>query len=249
MQYSIAKCLLTFSVLATLFVPYCQDKAIAQENSDISPTNFKITFDPPAEDSPRTSVGGGTRTGGQCIDQAKNSDLQFSVLQPASAMGLTVASHPTVLVYLPETSAERAFFSWRSEDNKDQYQTILPIENTSGIISLAFPDDAPPLEVGKNYQWALGIMCDGRLQPDSPMVQGHIKRVALKPSVQSQIESAGSLESAALYAEAGIWYETVATLAQLKTAQPNDRTLMTNWSELLTSVGLEKIAEAPLSTN
>lgn len=234
--------------MATLFIPYQQSKAIARENLDRTPTNFKVTFDPPAEGMPMTSVGGGTRTSGQCIDRARNTDLPFSVLQPVSAMGLTVAAHPTVLVHLPETSAKKMFFSWRSEDNQDHYQTILPIKNISGIVSLAFPNDAPPLEVGKNYQWALGIMCDGRLQPDSPMIQGQIKRVSLDPSLQGRIESAGSLESAALYAKAGIWYETVATLAQLKAAQPNDRNLTTNWQDLLTSVGLEKIAEVPLKT-
>ena len=239
--------LLIFLSLTTLIAPYWQSKAIAQDNTNSgSATRFKVTFNPPAGDQPKTSIAGASRSIGQCINQAQNSNLPLAPLLPASAQGLTVASHPTVLAYLPATSAQKVFFSWQDENNNDHYQTILPVENKAGIVSLTLPDEAPPLEVGKNYQWSLAIMCDGKLQPDSPIVQGAIQRVEIEPGLSTRLQHANTLETAAIYGEAGIWYETIATLATLQTTQPHNSSLTSNWQELLTSVGLEKVASTPL---
>ncbi|MGL5942941.1 MAG: DUF928 domain-containing protein [Waterburya sp.] len=248
--------------MTILITPFSQSQAIAQETSKstaVKPAvgqaqgipapsvkGLKVTFNPPAGDKPKISTGGASRSHGQCINQAENSALPFAALIPTSALGLTVASHPTLLAYLPETNASKVLFSWQDENNQEHYQTILPIENKTGIISLTLPEDAPPLEVGKNYQWALAVMCDGRLQPDSPMIQGQIKRVEITSSLSDRLKNANPLETAALYAEAGIWYETVATLAQLTANQPNNSDIKSNWQNLLTSVGLEKVATTPL---
>ncbi len=246
-----SKTLISFFALGILVAPLWSTQAIAQENSRTftAPTQFKVTFDPPAEDMPKSSTGGASRTISQCFNQTENSAIPFSALLPNSTQGLTTASHPTILAYLPETSAQNVFFSWRDENNQDLYQAILPIEkeNKGGIINFDLPEDSPALEVGKNYQWALGIMCDGKLQPDSPMVQGQVKRVELASTIQNRLDSDISLKNAALYGENGLWYDTVATLAQLKTAQPDNENLTSNWSELLTSVGLAEIVEAPLN--
>lgn len=257
------KSLLTFWALTMAIAPFSQSQAIAQETSKstavkstvgqaqsipVTPSvkGLKVTFNPPAGNKPKTSTGGASRSLGQCINQAENSALPLAALLPNSASGLTVASHPTVLAYLPETNASKVFFSWQDENNQEHYQTILPIENKAGIISLTLPQDAPPLEVGKNYQWALAVMCDGKLQPDSPMIQGQIKRVEMTPSLSDRLKNANPLETAAIYGEEGIWYETVATLAQLTANQPNNSDITSNWQNLLTSVGLEKVATTPL---
>ncbi len=253
-QFPKYKSFLGFFALGILILPMWQIQAIAQSDSQTSTipsqsTQFKVTFDPPTEDMPRRTTGGASRTISQCVNQLEHEDISFSALLPASTQGLTAASHPTILAYLPETDAQKVFFSWRDENDQDHYQAILPITNRSGIISLNLPENAPPLEVGKNYQWAIAIMCNDRLQPDSPMVQGQVKRVELASAIQSRLDNDISLNNAAIYGETGLWYETVATLAQLKKAQPNNQNLALNWSNLLSSVGLAEVAEAPLKIN
>lgn len=205
-------------------------------------------FDPPMGDKPKTSQAGASRGIGKCLQQAENVDLPFSPLLPISEQALTAASHPTVLAYLPQTSANKALFSWRDENNNEHYQTILPINNQGGVISLSLPEIAPPLEIGTNYQWALAIMCDGQLHPDAPIIEGQIRRTALDAAIRDRLKTASPLEAAIIYGKAGIWYETVATLAQLKTAEPQNQNLASNWQDLLTSVGLEKISQAPTAT-
>ncbi len=253
-RFSKFKSFLGFFALGVSILPIWQIQAIAQSDSDLSTmptqsTQFKVTFDPPAEDMPKRTTGGASRTISQCVNQLEYGDIPFSALLPASTQGLTAASHPTILAYLPETDAQKVFFSWREENNQDHYQAILPIANRGGIISLNLPENAPPLEVGKNYQWAIAIMCDDRLQPDSPMVQGQVQRVELASAIESRLDNDISLNNAALYGETGLWYEMLATLAQLKIAQPNNQNLALNWSNLLSSVGLAEVAEAPLNIN
>lgn len=259
------KFLITFCTLIIAITSGWQSKAVAQKNSvaasimesDRSLASAfktrkrgakasKVTFDPPAGERPKNTAGGASRSIGRCIKQAENMALPFTPLIPSSNQGLTVASHPTVLAYLPKTSADRVYFSWHDESSNNHYQTILPIKNQGGIVSLTLPQNAPPLEIGKNYKWSLAIMCDKKLQPDSPTIEGQIKRVAVESNLSVLLSNAGALETAAIYGEAGIWYETLNTLAKLKMAQPRNPTLSYNWQELLNSVELEKFATIPL---
>ena len=240
------KYLLTFCALTILINPYFTSQTIAEEISN-SPaaTTFKVTFNPPLEDQPKTSQGAASRCIGECNNQITNPNLSLVPLIPASAKGLTVASHPTVLVYLPQTSAQKVLFSWRDENNNDHYQTTLTLNHQGGVVSLTLPEDAPPLEVGKNYRWGLAIIPEGKLKPDTPTIEGQIQRVALDSTICDRLENANLLETAVIYGEAGIWYETIATLAKLKTAAPNDQNLAANWEYLLTSVGVENLSQIP----
>ena len=233
--------------LSAIVISSGQSLVVAQENSPSSANGFKVTFNPPTADKPKRTTGGASRTIGECINQAEKSAIPFTPLLPDSTSGLTTAAYPTVLAYLPETSANKVFFSWQDEDGNEHYQTILPMEQESGIVSLTLPETAPPLQVGKNYQWAMALMCDGKLQPDSPIVRGEIRRVEIASSLSDRLQTSNTLETAAVYGEAGIWYETASTMAQLVEARPDDAFLVANWQDLLTSVGLEKIALVPLA--
>ena len=54
------------------------------------------------------------------------------------------------------------------------------------------------------------------------------------------------MELPALYAQAGIWYEALATLAELRRSKPNDSVLISAWESLLQSVGLDTVAKEPI---
>ena len=206
---------------------------------------FNITFDPPNESQPKATKGGASR-GSQCVFDSQADSEPFAPLLPTTNIGLTTASHPTLLVHIPATSAESVFLTLQDENEDQVYQAILPIGNKSGIVSLDIPKDAPALETGKNYKWSFALMCDNKLRPDSPIVQGYVKRVELQSQLANQLQQATPVEMAALYGKAGIWYETIATLAQLRQNQPQNNDLKTAWNDILNSVGLEKVAKAEL---
>lgn len=205
-----------------------------------------VTFDPPGDGKPDDTAGGASRDGGTCPQDANALSPSFTPLKPTTHAGLTVAAHPTFFIYVPQTSAQKAVFVLKDEKEDYYYQTVLPIPRTAGILSFRLPDDAPTLEVGKTYQWSFIMVCGEGIRPDSPGVEGRIRRIEPNQALSSQLKNLSPLERAALYGKNGIWYDTIANLAEQRRSQPNDSTLVATWETLLKSVGLEAIASQPL---
>jgi Domain of Unknown Function (DUF928) len=200
-----------------------------------------LTFKPPGNAAPTQSTGGASRDGGQCLSDATRAGETFASLIPTENIGLTHQDRPTFMAYVPQNSAQKAFFSLQSQDGDYYYQTSMALPEEGGIVSISLPSDAPVLEVGKNYQWNLAIVCGENLQPDSPSVSGWVHRVQSNSTAQ-----AVTLEAAEQLASAGIWYDTLSTLATLRRAEPDNVALVQNWQELLGSAGLDAIAAEPL---
>ncbi|MBW4547305.1 MAG: DUF928 domain-containing protein [Symplocastrum torsivum CPER-KK1] len=207
---------------------------------------FQVTFEPPGDGKPDNTVGGASRDSGQCLQDAITSQQTITPLMPTTNRGLTLVERPTFFVYVPQTSAQKAFFSLKDKDESYYYQATLPMPETSGIVSLKLPADAPALEIGKSYQWSFVTICGERLAVDDPRVESQIQRIELNTEFSSQLKNLSPLERAAVYGADGIWYDTVATLAELRRSQPNDLTLAATWENLLKSVGLNAIATKPL---
>jgi len=166
-----------------------------------------------------------------------------------SVYGLTVAERPTFWFYVPYplTSSRPVEFVLQDEDGNDVYQTQFTESGTvPGVVGLQLPPTVAPLEVGKRYRWYFLIYCN----PEEPtFVEGWVERVALNPTLKTQLDQATTPQQKAdLYAQAGIWYEAVTTLAELRRQKPNDQALNAQWLELLQSVDLEAIATEPVTS-
>lgn len=217
--------------------------AKAQNKSIYTSKKHHVTFEPPQGTKPEHTVGGASR-GEQCPSNSQEPGLPITALLPTNSRSLTVKSRPTLLVYVPERSATKALLAVRDADENYDYQTTISIGDRAGIVSLDLPDDAPALEIDREYKWSLILMCDGKLRPDSPVVQGDVMRVVPDRRLTHKLAQADLYESAVIYGDAGLWYDTISSLAQLKTSNPKDLKIVSNWEGLLNSVGLEKIAKA-----
>lgn len=206
----------------------------------------QVTFDPPGPGEPDDSAGGASRDGGKCTQDTERLSPSVTPLRPANQQGLTVAERPTFFVYVPETSAKKAFFTLKDKTEDYYYQATLPLPQASGIVSFQLPSEAPALTVGKSYEWTFVTICGQKLAVDDPSVGGQIQRIEPSSHLTSQLNNVSPLERAALYGAKGIWYDTLTTLAELKRSQPNNSTLAATWENLLKSVGLEAIATQPL---
>ncbi|MGA9382322.1 MAG: DUF928 domain-containing protein [Phormidium sp.] len=204
-----------------------------------------VTFEPPGSGKPDDTAGGASRGGG-CPQEVISIGGCVIPLMPTNKEGLTTTSRPTFFIYIPENSAKEVFFSLVDENNKNHYQTKIRLTGKSGIIQFTLPENAPPLEVGKNYRWAFIVIGEQGLRPDSPGVQGRIRRIEPNATLQTQLQNVTPIERAALYGKNGIWHETLASLAEARKLQPNDANLVNKWEQLLKSVGLDAIASQPL---
>ncbi|AFZ21688.1 DUF928 domain-containing protein [Allocoleopsis franciscana] len=216
----------------------------------------QVTFEPRKDQpAPTTTVGGGRRNDGRCSQdrissaqstlEVKSLDQLLTPLlrSPVTDPQLTVSPRPTFLVYVPQTSAT-AMELTLERDGKGIYQTTVNLIGTPGIVSIQLPANAPELEMGKDYKWLVSMVC-GSGAPEDSFVEGSVRRVQPN-STLSQIEQAKPLDKVALYAKNGVWFDTVAALAALRKAQPNDPQVASAWENLLKDAGLGAIAKAPL---
>lgn len=194
----------------------------------------KIPFKaPPNKPSPRRASTSQGASRGLLCSQSTAQTMTVKALVPESHYGLTAAARPTILAYLPETSATEVFFSIKGEDKQLHYEASLPISGKAGLLSLNLPDDAPALESGKHYQWFLAVKCNNELRPSSPFVDGWIQRVQVDRTVSTVAAQSPSIQKAASLGAAGFWYDTLATLMQLKQQQPNNQEIAQSWREVL----------------
>jgi hypothetical protein len=182
-------------------------------------------------------------------------------LVPASKIGSTIAEYPSIVWYMPKSSASAVEFVLSDANGQEIYSvnyalTKMFVEgegevSAHGLMSLTLPALAhlTPLEIGQDYQWELVLVCDREDRSGDVISVGGIRRVQLDPTLASRIQQATPPERVALYADARVWYETLTTLIELRRDRPNDKNLAEAWNKLLNSVGLSAISEEGASLN
>jgi Domain of Unknown Function (DUF928) len=158
-----------------------------------------LAYEPPARGAP-----------GDRKDAGSRDPHSFFALIPATNFGLTAIAHPTFWLYLPTTFlADIPFeFVLRDEQQEVVFRTFFEPEQTQQIASFCLPQNSPPLEIGKKYQWCFfcgNISC-----------QGWIERVEMKPEILAQLETASLRQRVLLLAKHGFWYETLTELVALR---------------------------------
>jgi Domain of Unknown Function (DUF928) len=210
-------------------------------------TAARVVFKPPGDRAPRTSAGGASRDTSACgIIRSKPVEENVTPLLPESNIGLTLAEHPTIFIYVPETRAKVAFISVQDTSDNNIYQDYLDLPEKSGIVQIKLPTVSPGLKIDQKYRWSLAMICTQALEPDSPFVSGWIHRVSVGNTLNNSQNSTVGLDSVIELAASGLWYDTLSTLAELRRSQPNNQILATSWQDLLNSVGLSAIANKPV---
>lgn len=205
-----------------------------------------VTFTP-AENAPapRQGQAASSRSGQVCGSNQAAVKAAVRVLLPRGNYGTTVSAHPEILVYVPETSAREALFALKTSDNRMVQRMTVPISGKAEIITIKLPETAPALEVGKTYKWYFGVKCAGSLRPNDP-AEGWIKRIEPDSALLPTQSTSNLLEAAEAYGSAGVWYDALAALGQLRKNEPNNRAIAQHWGEFLGSVGLNEMIDVEI---
>jgi hypothetical protein len=164
-----------------------------------------------------------------------------------SAIGqetLTVADAPTVFIYVSDTDAREGVFVLKDEDDNDIGRVTVALPDQPGIVRVQLPENlmSETLQVGQVYQWFFSPQSDNDSELNTTFVNGWIQRTELDASRISQLTDADPLAVVDLYAEAQLWQDALAVLAELRAANPNNPSLETKWNDLLTEAGLGALA-------
>ena len=231
-------------VLLIIFGLLFADGAIA----DIETT---VLFQPPPdEEQPRDTEGAASRQLGECAannleleSQSVSKELSLTALAPQSNHGLTTKERPNLWVYLPNTSAKQAILSIKKAGKTPHWQQLVDLDRNQGIIGIKLSKDAPALEIGTDYQWAVILVCGDRPSPNDPVATSWIKRVE---KTNSQSSSTSKLAQASIYAQQGIWYDSLDLLISQKSSLNNWQDL---WNKYLESAGLNIFSDRSVVEN
>ncbi|MEB3294919.1 MAG: DUF928 domain-containing protein [Synechococcales bacterium] len=202
-------------------------------------------FAPPSGSAtPRQAARGASRVGSVAATPMEQQAMK--PLVPQSYFGTTVQARPMIMAYVPASDAQEAIFSLKDEDGNMVYQMVLPVSGQAEIMTVQLPANAPALEVGKNYQWLMALKLDSHLRPSSPYVDGWVQRITPTAELAKTLAEGDELADATAFGKMGVWYDCVATLANLRLNEPQSEKSTKNWNDLLSSVGLADIKTAPL---
>ena len=162
---------------------------------------------------------------------------------------LTVEANPTFLVYVGESKfpVKEAWFALLNEkhDKLIYEKTISLQDKVPGLVSISLPEttrldsEQDLLEVDKTYSWYFTIVFDPNDWSLNATTQGVVKRIAKEESLVQELAKTPEMNHPKVYAEYGIWTETVSSLAQLRERYPDNPQLEADWIDLLESVGLD----------
>jgi Domain of Unknown Function (DUF928) len=206
------------------------------------------TFKPPQRGSAPPSAGGATRGSSYCVQ--KNQLL--TPLLPKQNIGLTLSERPSFFWHVPENTVKTAQFVILAEgdeigaDDNQIFETTLNIPNKPGIMKFALPASSTPLKVGKRYHWYLTLICDRQNPSKNPNIEGWVERTQPEATLSKALEQADLRKRPTLYAEAGIWHEALASLVELRCAEPNNFKVTTDWRKFFQSVGLSQFASGTI---
>jgi hypothetical protein len=165
-------------------------------------------------------------------------------LAPADHIGLTAQKQPSLYWYLSAAT------SCRVEVTLTDEQVVEPLLDLSlnpptnpGVQRVRLADHGVHLTPGVQYQWAVALVPDPNHRSKDIVAMGGIKRIEATEALHTKLAQANKVEVAALYAEAGLWYDAVAAISDLIATAPQDSALRTQRAALLEQVRLSEVAE------
>ena len=93
------------------------------------------------------------------------------------------------------------------------------------------------------YRWFVSAIADMDQRSNDIVASGTIQRIKPNESLTSKIAGADKQTLANVYAEEGVWYDTIDALSRSIDKSPGDSALQEQRSALLEQVGLQAAAD------
>ena len=182
-------------------------------------------------------VTGGSRGTGDAV-------VTLDVLAP-DEIGETTLEQPS-LFWFQSKPANARFELTLLQENKAKPIVQVSVDRSSkaGIQRLKLSEHGAKLTPGIEYQWVVALVNDPDNRSKDLVASGVIKRVEPSADLKEKVSKAAPGSLAAIYADAGIWYDALSVLSDQIEAQPEDKALRQTRADLLQQVGLKAAAKA-----
>jgi Domain of Unknown Function (DUF928) len=198
--------------------------------------------------APQRTAGAGTRSDDPC--GVAEADPLLTAIVPNNTLATTYSVDPelspALFFYVPATVNKRSELKVVDNQGNEVLVTTMDLPNAAGIVQVNLPQTNavgdPFFAADEQYYWDFSIICNEGNREDDILVSGGIERGEASADFIASLnaEAGDLLAQAELYAQAGAWQETLVLAANLR------RQNAQAWEELLTSVGLANVADAPI---
>ncbi|WP_299402364.1 DUF928 domain-containing protein [Acaryochloris sp. IP29b_bin.148] len=185
-------------------------------------------YKPPSGDPPNDSFSSnGSRAPGfrhcasaQTVSTQTETDqpppLPLTLFSPLSHVGRTTTTTPTLVWFIPVTEPYRlrlSLFALDSDQNTVLLHELEYVEQASGVIQYTLPDNQSELQTGQRYIVRLSLACNSTSDRFNQSFVTELDIKAPSPTLKQALSQAKTPQAkAALYAEAGYWFDTVREL-------------------------------------
>ena len=136
-------------------------------------------------------------------------ESKITLIVPEDHVPLTISPHPTFNWYQEQELSLPVKFTLLEPGHQPIYSQELLL-NKTGLIGLTLPEDIPPLEIGKKYRWSVSIICNRQYPSQNPYAESWVERIALSAEVASGLDREEQFCDSQAFAQAGIWYDSLA---------------------------------------
>ena len=167
--------------------------------------------------------------------------LTLTVLAP-ERVGLTTKERPS-LYWFQSQPVSNCFEVTITERKAIKPLLEAKFEGTgSGIQRLRLSDYNVSLAVNVEYRWSVAIVLDAENRSKDVVASGMIERVKPTEKLLRRLQGAPVADLPYIYADEGIWYDSLETLSELVDAKPRDAKLHEIRAVYFMQVGLHDAA-------
>jgi Domain of Unknown Function (DUF928) len=198
-------------------------------------TSGTPVYKPPVRGAPTSRVGGGSRGLG---DQ-----LPMLIAVVPDHTGLTVHEQPVLYWYVSKaTTAPVEVTLVDPQSPKPLLALLLQPPLAPGMQRVRLAEHGVRLATGVTYQWLVALIRNPNQRSEVIITGGTIQRVPMPAALHATMAQPDQMARTRQYAEAGLWYDALATISALIEAAPRDTALRQQRAGLLEQVGLAEVA-------
>lgn len=192
-------------------------------------------YRPPQANAPKVRVDGRVRGTDDAL-------LTLTVLAPEH-VGQTTKTQPSLFWY--QSKANQTRFELTLSESKNP-EPVLEVKFHSmpsdGIQRLRLADHGVTLKTGVEYRWSVAMVVDEQNRSKDIVASGVIKHVETPDSLKKRLASASDTDLPFIYADEGMWYDSLESLSDLIDREPAQRVLHEHRAVYFMQVGLNDAA-------
>ena len=191
-----------------------------------------VIYSPPLRGMPMNRMGAATRNA--------SSKLPTIMAIVPEHTGFTIQDNPVLFWYLSKAASCSVEISLIDDSQYEPlWQSRLSLPVPAGFHRIQIADTGLKLNTGKTYKWFVALVTDPVHRSKDIIAGGVIERITPSETLKQKLSQSDPLQRVAIFAEEGIWYDTLSSISDLIDASPGDNALENIRSDLLKQVGLD----------